>query len=131
MVPFQNIDRKGFKEIFKTLKSRYALPARTPFIQIEMPKLYGKVLEQVEKKIHTIKHFCFSEMEVTWEKILYFFYAVLRPNQYFTPSEAFISKLEDTINILWYNTVTFYASNHTVIYILVHTVQPKFEGTIC
>jgi hypothetical protein len=65
----------------------------------------------VEKKIRTIKHFCFSEMEVTWEKILYFFYAVLRPNQYFTPSEAFISKLEDTINIPWYNTVTVYASN--------------------
>ena len=62
-------------------------------------------------------------MEVTWEKILHLFYAVLLPNQYFTPSEAFISKLEDTINIPWYNTITVYASNHTVIYILIHTVN--------
>ena len=66
MVPFQNVDRKGFKEMVKTLDpSRYALPARTHFSQIAMPKLYGKVREQVEKEIHTIKHLCFAEMEVT------------------------------------------------------------------
>ena len=63
-------------------------------------------------------------MEVTWEKILHFFCAVLLHNQYFTPSEAFISKLEYKINIPWYNTVIVYASNHTVKYILVQTVQP-------
>ena len=73
MVPFQNVDRKGFKEMVKTLDPRYALHARTHFSQIEMPKLYGKVCKQVEKQIHTIKHKCFSEMEVTWEKILIFF----------------------------------------------------------
>ena len=65
MVPFQNVDRKGFKEMVKTLDPRYALHARTHFSQIEMPKLYGKVCKQVEKQIHTIKHQCFSEMEVT------------------------------------------------------------------
>ena len=43
MVPFQNVDRKGFKEMVKTLDPRYALHARTHFSQIEMPKLYGKV----------------------------------------------------------------------------------------
>ena len=69
MVPFQNVDRKGFKEMVKTLDPRYALHARTHFSQIEMPKLYGKVRKQVEKLIHAIKHLCFSEMEVTWEKI--------------------------------------------------------------
>ena len=56
MVPFQNVDRKGFKEMVKTLDPRYAFPARTHFSQIEMPKLYGKVRKQVEKQIHTIKH---------------------------------------------------------------------------
>ena len=56
MVPFQNVDRKGFKEMVKTLKPRYALPASTHFSQIEMPKQYGKVRKQVEKQIHTIKH---------------------------------------------------------------------------
>ena len=56
MVPFQNVDRKGFKEMVKTLDPRYAFPARTHFSQIVMPKLYGKVREQVEKEIHTIKH---------------------------------------------------------------------------
>ena len=66
-----------------------------------MPKLYGKVPKQVEKQIHTIKQ-CFSEMEVTWNKKMS---AVLLPYQYFTTSEAFISILEDTINIPWYNTV--------------------------
>ena len=65
MVPFQN-DRKGFKEMVKTLVPRYALPGRTHFSQIEMPKLYGKARKQVEKQIQTIKHQCFSEMEVTW-----------------------------------------------------------------
>ena len=43
MVLFQNVDRKGFKEMVKTLDPRYAFPARTHFSQIEMPKLYGKV----------------------------------------------------------------------------------------
>ena len=52
MVPFQNVDRKGFKEMVKTLDPRYALHAS----QIEMPKLYGKVRKQVEKQIHAIKH---------------------------------------------------------------------------
>jgi hypothetical protein len=56
MVPFQNVDRKGFKEMVKTLDPRNTLPACTHFSQIEMPKLYGKVLKQVEKQIHTIKH---------------------------------------------------------------------------
>jgi hypothetical protein len=56
MVPFQNVDRKGFKEMVKTLDPRYALHARTPFSQIEMPKPYGKVRKQVEKQIHAIKH---------------------------------------------------------------------------
>ena len=69
MVPFQNVDRKGFKDMVKTLNPRYALPARTHFRQIEMAKLYGKVRKQVEKQIWTIKLQCFSEMEVTWEKI--------------------------------------------------------------
>ena len=50
MVPFQNVDRKGFKEMVKTLDPRYAFPARTHFSQIEMPKLYGKVCKQVSKK---------------------------------------------------------------------------------
>ena len=59
-------------------------------------------------------------MEVAQEKILHYFFAVLLPNQYFTPSEAFKSKLEDKINIPGYNIVTVYASNHTVIYIFVH-----------
>ena len=62
MVPFQNVDRKGFKEMVKTLDPRYSLPARTHFSQIETPKLYGKVRKQVVKQIHTIKHQCFSEM---------------------------------------------------------------------
>jgi hypothetical protein len=70
MVPFQNIDRKGFKEIVKTLHPRYALPARTHFSQIQMPKLYGKVRKKVVKQIHTIKHQCFQGD---------FFYAVLLP----------------------------------------------------
>ena len=56
MVPFQNVDRKEFKEMVKTLDPRYALHACTHFSQIEMPKLYGKVRKQVEKQIHTIKH---------------------------------------------------------------------------
>ena len=38
MVPFQNVDRKGFKEMVKTLDPRYALHARTHLSQIEMPK---------------------------------------------------------------------------------------------
>ena len=65
MVPFQNVDRKGFKEMVKTLDPRYALPAHTHLSQIEMPKIYGNVHKQVEKQIHTIKHQCVSEMEVT------------------------------------------------------------------
>ena len=48
--------RKGFEEMVQTLDPRYALPARTHFSQIEMPKPYLKVREQVEKEIHTIKH---------------------------------------------------------------------------
>ena len=62
MIPLQNVDRKGFKEMVETLDPRHVLPARTHFSQIEMPKLYGKVRKQVEKQIHTIKHQCFSEM---------------------------------------------------------------------
>ena len=34
MVPFQNVDRKEFKEMVKTLDPRYALHARTHFSQI-------------------------------------------------------------------------------------------------
>ena len=56
MVPFKNVDRKGFTEMAKSLDPRYALPARTHFSQIEMPKLHGMVHEQVEKEFHTIKH---------------------------------------------------------------------------
>ena len=52
----ENVDRKGFKEMVKSLDPRYALHARTPFSQFEMPKLYGKVRKQVEKQNHTIKH---------------------------------------------------------------------------
>jgi hypothetical protein len=51
MVPIQNVDRMGFKEMVKTLDPRYASPARTHFSQIEMPKLYRKVHEQMEKEI--------------------------------------------------------------------------------
>ena len=43
MVPFQNVDRKGYKQMVKTLNPRYALPASTHFS------------EQVEKEI-PIKH---------------------------------------------------------------------------
>ena len=56
MVPFQNVDTKGFKEMVKTLDPRYALFARTHLSQTEIPKLYAKIREQVEKEIHTIKH---------------------------------------------------------------------------
>ena len=82
----------------KTLDPRYTLPAHTHFIQIEMPKLYGKVCEQVEKEIHTCKHLLFKDGS-NLRKDLALFYAVLLPNHYFTPSEAFISKLEDKMNI--------------------------------
>jgi hypothetical protein len=33
------------------------LPARTHFSQIEVPKLYSKVREQVEKEIRSIEHY--------------------------------------------------------------------------
>ena len=65
MVPFQNVDRKGFKEMVKTLNPRYALAARTL-----QPNWDTKTISKhVEKEIHAIKHQWFSEMEVTWEKI--------------------------------------------------------------
>ena len=38
-VHFQNVDRKGFKEMVKTLNPRLALSARTHFSQIDMPNL--------------------------------------------------------------------------------------------
>ena len=43
MVSFQIVNRKGYKEMVKTLDPRYALPAHTHFS------------EQVEKEIPTIK----------------------------------------------------------------------------
>ena len=83
----------------------------------------------MEKEIHTIKHLCFSEMEITWE--MNFNFLIMQFCPYFTPSEASISKLEDKSNIPWFNTVAFYASNPTVINIWVDTVQPYMEGSPC
>ena len=57
MVSFQTVDRKGFKDMVKALDPRYMLPAGTHFSHIEMPKLYGKVREQVEKEIRSIEHY--------------------------------------------------------------------------
>ena len=56
VVPFQNVDRKGFKEMVKTLSQVRVTCPHTLHPQIEMPKLYGEVREQVEKEINTIKH---------------------------------------------------------------------------
>ena len=101
-VPFQNVDRKGFKEMLKTLDPRYALPARTHF---HLPNWDAKViwhgLRANADRNPCYQYLCISEMEVTFSME---FYGV--SNQYFSPSEAIISKLEDTINIPQYNTVT-------------------------
>jgi hypothetical protein len=57
MVPFQNVDRKGFKEMIKTLDPRYALHARTDFSQIEMAKLYGNSLANARPHLN-VDEFC-------------------------------------------------------------------------
>ncbi len=56
MVPFQRVEKSSFQGMIKTLDPRNEAPSRKHFGQTEMPKLYGKVREQVEKELQEIKH---------------------------------------------------------------------------
>ena len=94
----------------KTFNPRYALPALTNFSQIEMRKLYARSARKRRKKSILLNISVFRDgsnlrKDLEKKKRFFFFRAVLLPNQYFTPSDAFISKLEDTIKVALQATV--------------------------
>ncbi|XP_073344944.1 E3 SUMO-protein ligase ZBED1-like [Pagrus major] len=57
MVPFQTVERSGFVGMISTLDSRYVVPSRKYFSEVEIPKLHGEVRDQVETELREIKHY--------------------------------------------------------------------------
>ena len=57
MVPFQTVERSGFVGMISTLDSRYVVPSRKYFSEVEIPKLHGEVRDKVETELREIKHY--------------------------------------------------------------------------
>lgn len=57
MVPFQVVERQGFKDMVKTLDQRYDIPSRKYFAEVEMPHLHEEVRGRVEQELRQVKHY--------------------------------------------------------------------------
>ncbi|KAK0151906.1 Endoplasmic reticulum export factor CTAGE5 [Merluccius polli] len=57
MVPFQTVERRGFKAMIRAIDPRYEVPSRKYVTETEMPKLYAKLREKVEKELCDLKYF--------------------------------------------------------------------------
>ncbi len=57
MVPFQTVERRGFKAMIRAIDPRYEVPSRKYFTETEMPKLYAELRENVEKELCDLKYF--------------------------------------------------------------------------
>ncbi|XP_056383565.1 E3 SUMO-protein ligase ZBED1-like [Hyla sarda] len=57
MVPLSTVEKDGFREMIKTLDSRYVLPSRRYFSQTAIPALYLKHRTKLEADVATIPHF--------------------------------------------------------------------------
>ncbi|GAA6096348.1 zinc finger BED domain-containing protein 1-like, partial [Tachysurus ichikawai] len=57
MVPFQTVERRGFKAMIRAIDPRYEVPSRKYFTETGMPKLYAELRENVEKELCDLKYF--------------------------------------------------------------------------
>ncbi|XP_034040262.1 zinc finger BED domain-containing protein 1-like [Thalassophryne amazonica] len=57
MVPFQTVERRGFKTMIGAIEPRYELPSRKYFTETEMPRLYSELREKVERELCGLKYF--------------------------------------------------------------------------
>ncbi|GAA6097629.1 zinc finger BED domain-containing protein 1-like [Tachysurus ichikawai] len=57
MVPFQMVERRGFKAVIRAIDPRYEVPSRKYFTETEMPKLYAELCENVEKELCDLEYF--------------------------------------------------------------------------
>lgn len=57
MQPFYLVEREGFRQLLHILDSKYHLPSRRHFIDIEIPRLYTDVRSGVLTELKLVKHF--------------------------------------------------------------------------
>lgn len=57
MVPFYTVEKEGFRALIKLLDSRYIIPGRKHFTQVELPRLYFACRAKVEGEVRNIAYY--------------------------------------------------------------------------
>ncbi|XP_011408230.1 PREDICTED: zinc finger BED domain-containing protein 1-like [Amphimedon queenslandica] len=56
-LPIYTVEKEGFKELIRTLDSRYELPNRSHFTRNIIPELYSSTKEKVARRLCSVKYF--------------------------------------------------------------------------
>lgn len=57
MAPIYTVEKKGFRELVKTLDPKYIMPSRKHFSDIELPRLYGECRAKVEEELRRVSYY--------------------------------------------------------------------------
>lgn len=57
MAPVYTVEKKGFRELVKTLDPRYVMPSRKHFSDIELPRLYRECRAKVEEELRSVSYY--------------------------------------------------------------------------
>lgn len=60
MVPIYTVEKQGFRALMKKLDSRYTMPSRKHFTQVELPRLYHECRAKVEGEIHQVAFYAMT-----------------------------------------------------------------------
>ncbi len=62
MAPIYTVEKQGFRALMKKLDSRYTMPSRKHFTQVELPRLYHECRAKVEGEIHQVAYYAMTDM---------------------------------------------------------------------
>lgn len=51
------VEKKGFRDLIKTLDPRYVMPSRKHFSEVELPRLYGECRRKIEAELRDALYF--------------------------------------------------------------------------
>ncbi|CAM4658701.1 unnamed protein product [Leuciscus chuanchicus] len=57
MIPVYTVEKKGFRDLIKTLDPRYVIPSRKHFSEVELPRLYGECRGKLEQELGNVLYF--------------------------------------------------------------------------
>ena len=60
MVPVATVEQVGFKNLMKTMDTKYELPSRNYFAREALPQMYNEVRQSLADRLANVTHFALT-----------------------------------------------------------------------